>query len=145
MRTHGTQVQSGTRKSLRPRRGGVAPERDGVGETEQTILEVVDRGGLHINEHELRYQLARRQIDSVGVLERMRDLEQRGLVECAALLEPGQPRFEEIVQPRQGGVRAKGGDAVTPRLTQRRGARGVLNRLRGTAQNIHAGDFPGPP
>jgi hypothetical protein len=92
MRTHSTQVQSGTRKSLRPRRGGVPPERDGVGETEQTILEVVDRGGLHINEHELRYQLARRQVDSVGVLERMRDLEQRGLVEstlCFRLTQQG--------------------------------------------------------
>ena len=92
MRTHSTQVQSGTRKSLPPRRGGVAPERDGVRETEQTILEVVDRGGLHINERELRYQLTRRQIDSVGFLERMRELEQRGLVEstlCFRLTQQG--------------------------------------------------------
>ena len=95
MRTRSTQVQSGGRKSLSPRRGGVAPERDGVGETEQTILEVVDRGGLHITEHELRYQLARRQVEIVGVPERMRDLEQRGLVEstlCFRLTRAGSRR-----------------------------------------------------
>ena len=92
MRTRSTQAQPGRRKSLSPRRGGVAPEPDGVGETEQTILEVVDRGGLHITEHELRYQLARRQVDIISVPKRMRDLEQRGLVEstlCFRLTEQG--------------------------------------------------------
>ena len=45
------------------------------------ILAVIDRGGLLITEHELRYQLGRRQIECVGLLERMMDLEQRGLIE----------------------------------------------------------------
>lgn len=70
--------------SPRPRRGGMPPARSaGVGESDRTILGVVDRGGLSITEHELRYQLRRRSVELVGVLERMADLERRGLVESA--------------------------------------------------------------
>lgn len=68
------------------------PGQGGVGETERMILEVIDRGGLHITEHELRYQLGRRGVELVGFLERMMDLEQRGLVEstlCFRLTQPG--------------------------------------------------------
>jgi hypothetical protein len=78
----------------RPRRGGTpsSASRGVVGEGDRTILGVVDRGGLHITEHELRYQLRRRSVDVVGMLERMMDLEQRGLVEstlCFRLTDAG--------------------------------------------------------
>ncbi len=89
MRTRSTQAQTGRSHSpRRPRRGGMAPERS----ADQTILEVIDRGGLHITEHELRYQLGRRGVELVGLLERMMELEQRGLIEstlCFRLTQPG--------------------------------------------------------
>lgn len=93
MRTRSTQVQSGRSQPLPPRRGGMAPQRAGEGgEKDRTILEVVDRGGLHITEHELRYQLGRRRLELAGALERMRELEQQGLVEstlCFRLTQAG--------------------------------------------------------
>lgn len=61
-------------------------------ETDRAIIDIVDRGGLHITEHELRYQLRRRSIDVVALLERMMDLEQRGLMEstlCFRLTQAG--------------------------------------------------------
>ncbi len=77
----------------RPRRGGMpSAARSVVEEGDRTILGVVDRGGLQITEHELRYQLRRRSVEVVGVLERMLDLEQRGLVEstlCFRLTDAG--------------------------------------------------------
>lgn len=74
----------------RQRRAGLDPA--GLTETDRAIIDVVDRGGLHITEHELRYQLRRRSIDVVALLERMMDLEQRGLMEstlCFRLTQAG--------------------------------------------------------
>jgi len=82
MSTQTTQRQSGRIQLVtRPRRGGTPTQRANAAEVDETILEVVDRGGMHITEHELRYQLQRRSVDPVALLERMLDLEQRGLVE----------------------------------------------------------------
>lgn len=93
MSTQTTERQSGrTKLATRPRRGGTPPERTHADAVDQTILAVVDRGGLHITEHELRYQLRRRNVDLVALLERMMDLEQRGLMEstlCFRLTQTG--------------------------------------------------------
>ncbi len=81
-----------TRSVTRSRRGGTSPERTNADTVDRTILEVVDRGGLHITEHELRYQLRRRDVDLVALLERMMELEQRGLMEstlCFRLTQTG--------------------------------------------------------
>jgi len=81
---------SGAASRSRRRRGGMPST--GVADGDRTILDVVDRGGLSITEHELRYQLRRRSVEVVAVLERMMDLEQRGLVEstlCFRLTDAG--------------------------------------------------------
>jgi hypothetical protein len=82
MSTQTTQRHTGqTRTATRERRRGTPPERTNADAVDRTILEVVDRGGLHITEHELRYQLRRRNVDLVALLERMMELEHRGLTE----------------------------------------------------------------
>lgn len=81
-----------TRSATRSRRSATAAERTDADAVDRTILEVVDRGGLHITEHELRYQLRRRDVELVALLERMMELEQRGLMEstlCFRLTQAG--------------------------------------------------------
>ena len=102
---------SGAASRSRPRRGGMPSA--GVAEGDRTILEVVDRGGLSITEHELRYQLRRRSVEVVAVLERMMDLEQRGLVEstlCFRLTDAGIKALPDgHDRPTVAGVRADWG------------------------------------
>jgi len=73
-------------------------------EEERTILAVIDRGGLAITEHELRHQLARRKIESAGLLERMMDLEERGLIESTLCFRVTQKGIERLPD---GGQRPK--------------------------------------
>ena len=94
MRDHrSTRTTPNRPMATRPRRGAMpAGERRETGGEDLTTLEVVDHGGLHITEHELRYQLRRRGVDDVGVLERMMDLEKQGLIEstlCFRLTQAG--------------------------------------------------------
>ncbi len=102
---------SGVASRSRPRRGGMPST--GVAERDRTILEVVDRGGLSITEHELRYQLRRRSVEAVAVLDRMMDLEQRGLVEstlCFRLTDAGIKSLPDgDDRPTVAGVRADWG------------------------------------
>jgi hypothetical protein len=82
MRIRTAQVQSRKgQPTTRVRRGRAPREQASTIGDDRTILEVVDAAGMYINEHELRYQLQRRQIDPVGLLDLMLDLEQRGLIE----------------------------------------------------------------
>ena len=82
-----TQTESG-----RPRTRRASTTSAELTETDRAIIGIVDRGGVHITEHELRHQLRRRSIDVVALLERMMDLERRGLMEstlCFRLTQAG--------------------------------------------------------
>jgi hypothetical protein len=78
-----------------------APRRRAAADEVRTILATIDRGGLSITEHELRYQLARQDFDRVGLLERMIDLEQHGLIESTLCFRLTQQGFEQLPDSHQ--------------------------------------------
>jgi predicted metal-dependent phosphoesterase TrpH len=102
MRTRTAQVQARKAQvTTRTRRGGAPRELAAVADSDRTILEVVDCAGMHINEHELRYQLQRRKVDPVGLLERMLDLEQRGLIESTLCFRLTQQAADMLLDGRE--------------------------------------------
>jgi len=79
-------------------------------EEELVILAIIDRGGIQITEHELRRQMARRKIECAGLLERMMDLEERGLIESTLCFRVTQEGLEQLPdgheRPRIAGCRS---------------------------------------